>query len=503
MKRSIFIVVLLLAALTLRVYNLDVPFWCDESYTALTATAESSIASLIAIEHSPPLYYIGVMKPWSYISTEEWWFRLPSVIAGLGFLLFSWKIGYAVGGRPVAVAAVLLNAADAYLVTHSREARSYIFAGFFSFWMFREAIEIIKQEGEARGAWLRFGAASILACYVHYVQVFLVGGAALGILFFKPNRRTILRIFLLAASGAVAFIPWYALLAKQLFEGTFYASVWEGSGFSGWHFKDGLYYIYRLIAWSWFYNLPPQFFSLLYKVGLLFLAGAGGVLISAGSLSRSFRALISMTIITLLSAGILWMFRIVGEPVYIISLFGLMNVLWAAILWRLSERVEKICRPGRWILIIGTALLILLDLQGISEVYQNRFHLEDRLERDPWPEAVEFISANIEPDDAVVVVPGWPSPGGWYFRKMKGLSLYQIWDPTPYFQRAAPYEKMTVGEPDELAALIKPYPRVFTIRFREGHYQREKEFWDHLGGSENIEPLKKYGRLNLGILRNE
>ena len=64
MKIRLAVGALIVLALALRLHGLaQVPFWCDEAYTALTATNPHPLNSLLGIEHSPPLYYIGIMVP--------------------------------------------------------------------------------------------------------------------------------------------------------------------------------------------------------------------------------------------------------------------------------------------------------------------------------------------------------------------------------------------------------------------------------------------------------
>lgn len=491
-------VVILLAAALLRLTGLgDMPFWCDEAYTALTATAPDPMASLLAIEHSPPLYYNFLMTFWAWLGASEGWFRMPSVAASLGILLLAARMGRLIAGHRAALWAMVLCGASAYLVTHAREARSYMLAGFFSFWAMVEAVEIVRSS--SRSAWVRFGIAALAACYTHYVQVVVASACAATILILRPERRSWKGLGLVLAGGLAAFVPWFSFLRTQIFRDTFYAGVWRGDAFSALAPLDGLYYIQRLFAWILLYNVPPDAYRALY-LPVPFLAVVAALSLLSGRLRRGAHAVSALTLLAVLAAlaGVLWTIRAVGEPAYLLAFFPLALTIVAA-------GIAEGLRRGRVRAILAALLgagILVAAAAGIFETWSNRFHLEDRLTRDPWSRLAARLKERAGDGDGIVVVPGWPSPGAWYFRMAGTVPFHQVWLSTPYFRRTAPHAGLTLAEGAEGAErlageLSRRYSRIFLCRFRPGHYPFEDRFFPALAQDRILDRTEIFGRITL------
>jgi len=377
LSRRFLLWIILLAAL-IRAWNLGSgAFWSDETYTMLTAVNPDPIKSLVSIENSPPLYYAFFMPLWASISTSEAWARIPSLLAGLGCVILAFRMARRISSTRAGIIAALLVACDAYLVTHSREARAYTIAAFFSFWAIAETIEVA--ETSSTRAWIRLGLALLAACYTHYVEL----------------------IFGIASAGLLVLI------------------------------------------------------------------------------------------------AILWGLGAIREPVYVQALFILLLVILAV---SVSEGIN---RKGifAFISIALIALLLLLDGAGIVEMHRNHFHLEDRLTREPWHRIMNVVKERETSCDAIVVMPGWGTPAAWYLSRPERKPFYLIWYDSPYFRRMAPFARVSPGEPEALAEMIRTkYRRILVIRSRPGFYPRESEFWSAMGGVEKIRDEIMVGEVRIGIL---
>lgn len=495
LSRRFLLWIILLAAL-IRAWNLGSgAFWSDETYTMLTAVNPDPIKSLVSIENSPPLYYAFFMPLWASISTSEAWARIPSLLAGLGCVILAFRMARRISSTRAGIIAALLVACDAYLVTHSREARAYTIAAFFSFWAIVETIEVA--ETSSTRAWIRLGLALLAACYTHYVEL-IFGIASAGLLVIRrPEKRTFVGLAIITFCGIAAFLPWLRLMTAQMFKGNWYLPVWSGTAVGELPWKDGLYYIHRLLAWAFLYNTPPAIYRLLYY----FLPVP--ILLTALFLARplwsvsSIRSSACFASLLLVLIAILWGLGAIREPVYVQALFILLLVILAV---SVSEGIN---RKGifAFISIALIALLLLLDGAGIVEMYRNHFHLEDRLTREPWHRIMNVVKERETSCDAIVVMPGWGTPAAWYLSRPERKPFYLIWYDSPYFRRMAPFARVSPGEPEALAEMIRTkYRRILVIRSRPGFYPRESEFWSAMGGVEKIRDEIMVGEVRIGIL---
>ncbi len=496
--RSALLLVLLLAAL-LRAWNLGgTSFWSDETYTMLTATHPDPVRSLVAIENSPPLYYAGLMPAWVSLGTGEGWARVPSLLAGLGCVLLAFRIGARISSPRAGLLAALLVACDAYAVTHSREARAYGLAALFSLWAVLETLEVA--ETSSTRAWIRLGCALLAACYTHYVQVFFGVAAAVVLVVRRPERRTFAGLALITLVGILAFLPWFGLMVAQMFRGNWYAPVWAGSHLGASPWKDAVYHVHRLLAWILLYNAPPVVYRALYLALPLSVALGWAVAWTTRSRVPAARTAVLFAGFILVLAGILWGLRAVCEPVYLIALFPLGLAILAVPLAEAWERRG----PARVAASVALLLLVAIDAAGLREVYANRFHLEDRLTREPWSGIMSEVRRREADCDAIVVVPGWGTPAAWYLSRPETKPFYLVWKDEPYFRRMAPFARVTPGDPEETARAIRArHRRLLVIRSRPGFYTFEDSFWAALGGLERVRDEVVIGRVRIGTLSPE
>lgn len=197
--------------------------WVDELYSLSFVSAEDAaeVASLTyAEDYHPPGYHL-VLYSWRILAGEsEAALRFPSAIAGVLSVLAIYLLGRRLYSEREGLAAALFMAVLRYPVFYSQEARSYSLVILFStlsayFWWgcFRN----LRGSGRLP-TWEAIGyvASAVVLCYLHYFGVLLVTFQAVALLLLAP--RTVLRILLLYAPVALAYLPWVP------------AALWHASG---------------------------------------------------------------------------------------------------------------------------------------------------------------------------------------------------------------------------------------------------------------------------------
>jgi hypothetical protein len=161
----------------------------------------------------PPLFY-ALLKVWTAAGGESvWWLRLfplaASAAAVVPLLLLARELEL---GRAATNAALLLAAANGYLIKYAQEVRMYGLLLLFtltSMWLFAR---LLKKEGGARGLFAALFFVNLLLVYTHYYG-WLVVACEAAFLAVKGRRR--FGVFTLTAAGlAAAYAPWVWACAR-------------------------------------------------------------------------------------------------------------------------------------------------------------------------------------------------------------------------------------------------------------------------------------------------
>lgn len=195
----------------------------------------------------PPLFY-ALLKIWIAAGGESpLWLRLfpalTSVLALVPFLLLARELRLGASATNVAL---LLMAANGYLIKYAQEVRMYsllLLLTLFSLWLFARLLDARNSSDAKRatfGLQLALAFVNLLLVYTHYYGWLVVACEAV-FLVFKDRHK--LRVFLLA-SGALAllFVPWVLLCARE---------AGEGGGLAqniGWITRPGARDLWRLFA---------------------------------------------------------------------------------------------------------------------------------------------------------------------------------------------------------------------------------------------------------------
>lgn len=127
------LILILLVALFIRLLSLNQSLWLDEATTALTANLSlyDFFHRFMPGDFHPPLYYIVVRLWTEYFGINEFSLRMPSLIFGLGTIVFTYLIASNIGkSKWIAPLAALMVATNGLMVYYSQEARMYAMACF-------------------------------------------------------------------------------------------------------------------------------------------------------------------------------------------------------------------------------------------------------------------------------------------------------------------------------------------------------------------------------------
>jgi hypothetical protein len=155
----------------------------------------------------PPLFY-ALLKVWAAAGGESpYWLRLFPVVASVAalapLLLLARELKLGAAATNVAL---LLAAANGYLIKYAQEVRMYgllLLLALTSLWLFAR---LLNAGGKARGLLAALFFVNLLLVYTHYYGWLVVACEAA---FLALRERQRLAAFLLTAAGLVAaYVPW-------------------------------------------------------------------------------------------------------------------------------------------------------------------------------------------------------------------------------------------------------------------------------------------------------
>jgi uncharacterized membrane protein len=166
-------IVLLLAALILRLMGLNKGIWVDEwssIYISQGGGILDALARLRYYDH-PPTYYM-MLHLWLQLGNSEFFLRLPSVFMGIGtvFVAMTWLRLYS--NLASVLVGVLLGTAP-MLLRYSQEIRDYPLLLLVTSLAFFFA-SIVKNKPEKTSGYIGLGLSLALAVATHLVGIFLV-----------------------------------------------------------------------------------------------------------------------------------------------------------------------------------------------------------------------------------------------------------------------------------------------------------------------------------------
>ena len=224
-RHIIFLVILLWAAFTLRIFRIEnQSFWWDEGISLHLATSPWSniVADRLNNIH-PPLYFF-LLKVWVNLTgLTPFATRTFSALASLMQVAAVYTVGQQLfKGRPhgVAYLSALFITISPLSIIYGQEVRVYAFLPLIYFTLIGGMNHLIHAKGKGSyRTWLFFGVIVWVGLHLHYIAAFMVLYCGLwGLLaFYTQKEWPKIRALLLTATAVFfASLPWFILVARNL-----------------------------------------------------------------------------------------------------------------------------------------------------------------------------------------------------------------------------------------------------------------------------------------------
>jgi mannosyltransferase len=223
-------IILLAYALQLHALAGD-SLWGDEIFTATQSPLPvGQLLHWTAGDIHPPAYYLLVgglahLLGWVELppsALTDWWWRFPSVLAGILALAVTYRLGSVVLGRWVGLGGALLLAVNPIAVQYGQEARMhqlFLLGAALSTWTLARAL---SGPGQRRW-WLGYALATALSLYTVYLAFVVLAAQAGWVLALQISKRTaqgaqvkpqVLNWLLALALALALYLPWWPSLLR-------------------------------------------------------------------------------------------------------------------------------------------------------------------------------------------------------------------------------------------------------------------------------------------------
>ncbi|GFK94808.1 hypothetical protein NNJEOMEG_02656 [Fundidesulfovibrio magnetotacticus] len=408
------------AALVLRLYNLGVPsLWMDEVLVPQNASHPwPYILELTRrIEVHPPTYYV-LIKGMLSLGDGDFATRLPSALAGVLGVWLSWRLGRELFGEGAGLWAAALTALNVHHLLLSRFVRPYALAGMF-FALGMLAALRLSREGRPRHAALLALACAAMASlqYLSLASGFaLLGWLVLDRLLWRGRTGWGSIASCAALLCAVSALEWRFFLSSSAWAGEFLEKNHGGA--------EALGVLWTALAANLFHDGVPWLQAFL---GLAALAGLGLMW-----RERPREALFVSTALfglplALLAAGKVW-------NLWPRHLSPAITPLALCLGYLVCRGASRLTSPPR-----GAALAAGLALAGLAAClgpFHWRFYEEesytDKVLCDGYKTMARRTLAALAPGDALVVGNDYLRNAlGWYAARLPGPDLLHAQDVEP------------------------------------------------------------------------
>lgn len=195
---------ILIIALVLRLILINQSLWLDEAIQALALMGKMGpLLSYALADFQPPLYHFLGWLWTSLAGYSEIALRTPSLLAGLGTVYFTSKLGELVGGKKLMYFAGILTATNPLLIYYSQEGRTYSLTTFLVTASMYYFISSLKSP--TKKSLLLYGLFSIFFLWTSYLTWYLL--FILFIYTFTQKRWDLLKIQLVSALSLLFWLP--------------------------------------------------------------------------------------------------------------------------------------------------------------------------------------------------------------------------------------------------------------------------------------------------------
>ncbi len=360
--------------------------WYDESYSAVLINhSVPDIINILAKDSHPPLYFIMLKLFCSVFGNTEFALRLFSALGAVALAALGAGPVKRVFGKTTGLIFTFIVLAVPISLSMGQETRMYTWAAFLVTGCVLYAYLAVTQGNKSD--WFRFGLLTILSAYTHYYALLAV--AILNVIIFAclviKKRSELKKFFLTAGISVLCHLPWAIILIDQ-------ASRVKKNF---WIPPVNVMTIISAIV----YPFQNKFASMPYLYMIYLAIIASGIMFI-------------LIIFGIIRAGVKRFAdgkaALLGFSVYILTLFG--GIAASYILRPVF--VERYCMPVIGLLLISMAygisrlkkkpliIAVCVIILGLS-MPQIMLIKTERL-NGPMKEVVEYMKANMRPDDIFV-----------------------------------------------------------------------------------------------------
>lgn len=215
------ILVILLAALTIRLVNINQSFWLDEGIsvqTANTLSFKSIVLDFAPGDFHPPLYYLVLKMFLMPLGSSELVARSPSIIFGVLTVFVVYGLAKTLYDRKTAQIAAVLLATSPLHVYYSQEARMYSMAAFLASLSLYFFVKIIEKDKIIY--WAGFIFSTIALLYTDYMPYLITICYFLYLFIYRKKLNTTLKSYVPSVLIIIVLLlPWIGTILHQLSSG--------------------------------------------------------------------------------------------------------------------------------------------------------------------------------------------------------------------------------------------------------------------------------------------
>lgn len=223
----------------------DSALWLDEALTVdISRLPTSQLLGALRHDGAPPAYYLMLHVWMKVFGQSDLAVRMLPALISVATLPVAWALGRALGGRQVALAAVVFVATSPFAIRYGTENRMYSLVMFLAVAGGLALVKCLRDPTPIR--LVALGLIGGLLLLTHYWALYLVAatGAVLLVSSVRGANRSASRLTLAAlVSGSLLFVPWApSFLFQALHTGTPWATppsplmLFDAVGqFAGWY----------------------------------------------------------------------------------------------------------------------------------------------------------------------------------------------------------------------------------------------------------------------------
>jgi uncharacterized membrane protein len=218
------LVLVVLVGAALRFYGLDVQSLWNDELSSWEQSHQRTLAEVIAVgvrpDVHPPGYQVLLYYVERWLGDSEEALRFPSAVAGVLAIVAVFFLGKQLYSQREGLIAAALVAFSYQPIYYSQEARAYSFLLLFSilsshFW-FRIAGRLEARRAPDLPSQVGYVACAIVAIYLHYFGLLLVGLQLAGLFALCAIRpRDLARVAALGLAVALAYAPWLPYFLEE------------------------------------------------------------------------------------------------------------------------------------------------------------------------------------------------------------------------------------------------------------------------------------------------